>query len=83
MIKKVVDALQEQHDLNENKAEQVLETVFEAIEEGLFDDGEIRLKGLGRFHIVERAARKGRNFKTHQPFQSCRFFNQNRSYRPL
>lgn len=64
MIKQVVDALRDQHEFTEEKAREVLETVLEAIEEGLFDDGEIRLRSFGRFHIVNRAARKGRNFKT-------------------
>ncbi len=64
MIKQVTDALREQHDMTEDKAREVFETVLEAIEAGLFDDGEIRLRGFGRFHIVNRAERKGRNFKT-------------------
>jgi DNA-binding protein HU-beta len=64
MIKQVVDALRDQHEMTEDKARQVFETVLEAIEEGLFDDSEIRLRGFGRFHIVQRAERKGRNFKT-------------------
>ena len=64
MIKQVVDALREQHELTEDKARAVFETVLEAIEAGLFDDGEIRLRSFGRFHIVQRAERKGRNFQT-------------------
>jgi DNA-binding protein HU-beta len=64
MIKQVVDALREQHDMTEEKARAVFETVLEAIEAGLFDDGEIRLATFGRFYIVDRAARVGRNFQT-------------------
>ncbi|MFN0175115.1 MAG: HU family DNA-binding protein [Saprospiraceae bacterium] len=64
MIKQVVDALRDQHEMTEDKAREVFETVLEAIEDGLFDDGEIRLRSFGRFHIVDRAERKGRNFKT-------------------
>ncbi len=64
MIKQVVDALRDKHEMTEDQAREVTDTVFEAIEDGLFDDGEIRLRGFGRFHIVERAERKGRNFQT-------------------
>lgn len=64
MIKQVVDALRKHHDMTEEHAHAVFETVLEAIEDGLFDDGEIRLRRFGRFHIVNRAERKGRNFQT-------------------
>ncbi len=78
MIKQVVDALRNEHELTEEKAREVFETVLEAIEEGLFDDGEIRLRGFGRFHIVNRAERKGRNFQTGEiiiipPYQEIEF----------
>lgn len=78
MIKQVTDALREQHDMTEDKAREVFETVLEAIEAGLFDDGEIRLRGFGRFHIMNRAERKGRNFKTGEtiiipPFREIEF----------
>ncbi|MDX1907561.1 MAG: HU family DNA-binding protein [Bacteroidia bacterium] len=64
MIQQVVNALREQHNLTEEKARAIFDTVINSIQDGLFDDGEIRLRGFGRFHIVERAERKGRNFKT-------------------
>lgn len=45
-------------------AEQVVDTVLNAITFALQTDGKLQLTGFGRFKVTERAARKGVNPKT-------------------
>ncbi len=43
------------------QAQQVIEAVFEAVQEGVREDGRVAVAGFGTFERRRRAARKGRN----------------------
>ena len=50
--------------LNKPAAEGAVDTVFEAIAEGLAKEEEVRIAGFGTFGTRSRAARTGRNPRT-------------------
>lgn len=45
-------------------AKVIVDSVFEAVEDGLVEHGEVTLGGLGKLVTVEKAARTARNPKT-------------------
>lgn len=53
--------------LSKNTAHRVIGELIERMAHHLFLGHPIHLNGLGRFEVVVRAARRGRNFKTGGP----------------
>ena len=51
-------------NINSKQAAQVLNEVLSGIQEGLVQDGHVRIAGFGNFAVRERAARTGRNPQT-------------------
>ena len=51
-------------NLTARQAAQALNEVLSGIQEGLVQDGHVRLAGFGNFTVKERAARTGRNPQT-------------------
>tara|TARA_B100000029_G_C17471413_1_gene922125 strand:+ start:968 stop:1279 length:312 start_codon:yes stop_codon:yes gene_type:complete len=49
-------------------SEKILNSVFEIIVEGLLRDGEVKISNFGKFKILDKNARIGRNPKTKQEF---------------
>ena len=47
-------------------SEKILNSVFEIIVEGLLRDGEVKISNFGKFKILDKNARIGRNPKTKQ-----------------
>ena len=45
-------------------SEKILNSVFEIIVEGLLRDGEVKISNFGKFKILDKNARIGRNPKT-------------------
>jgi len=49
-------------------SEKILNSFFEIIVEGLLKDGEVKISNFGKFKILNKRARIGRNPKTKQEF---------------
>ena len=49
-------------------SEKILNSFFEIIVEGLLRDGEVKISNFGKFKILDKKARIGRNPKTKQEF---------------
>ena len=49
-------------------SEKILNSFFQIIVEGLLRDGEVKISNFGKFKILEKKARVGRNPKTKQEF---------------
>ena len=60
-ITELADHLAEQQGLTKASAKQAIETVLAAITEAAVNGDEISLAGFGKFKVVSRAAREGRN----------------------
>jgi DNA-binding protein HU-beta len=54
----------ERNDLSKQKAQEVVETVFDSISESLSQGKDVTYVGFGKFGVTERKARKGRNPQT-------------------
>jgi len=60
----IVARVAERMVVNRFRAEIAVDTVFEAIAEGLAKEEDVRIAGFGIFRTRSRAARTGRNPKT-------------------
>ena len=49
-------------------SEKILNSFFEIIIEGLLKDGEVKISNFGKFKILNKKSRIGRNPKTRQEF---------------
>lgn len=60
----LVDNISEKTNWTKADSKVALESILEAIREGVASDGKVQMVGFGTFKSVERAARTGRNPKT-------------------
>ena len=60
----LVERLAEEHELTKTFARDLVDSVFGMITTAAQKGEEVSLFGFGRFKVVERAARKGRNPRT-------------------
>ncbi|KPV44883.1 HU family DNA-binding protein [Alicyclobacillus ferrooxydans] len=60
----LVQAVAERTGVTKRDVTQVVDTVFDVIQETLSQGDKVQLVGFGNFEIRERAARKGRNPQT-------------------
>ena len=65
----LVKAMAEKCDLTQKDTEKVLDAFQKVVIEELVRGGKVQLVGFGIFEVMERAAREGRNPKTHEPMQ--------------
>jgi len=65
----LVDKVAESMSLSRAEAQRQIETVLEAIAEGLSSDGKVLIQGFGTFTAKTRKARMGRNPQTKEPMQ--------------
>ncbi|MCL2084983.1 MAG: HU family DNA-binding protein [Oscillospiraceae bacterium] len=65
----LVNAVAEKAGLSKKAAEQTVSVVFDAITDGLKEEGKVQLVGFGAFEVKNRSARMGRNPKTKEPIQ--------------
>lgn len=65
----LVAAFAEASDLSKVRAEECLEKLAYIMLDELKEDGEVRLPRLGKLHVVQRAARCGRNPRTGESVQ--------------
>ena len=60
----LIEIIAAQSDMTVAAAGRALEATLRGIQEGLHQEGEVAISGFGKFYVVERAARAGRNPKT-------------------
>ncbi|QSO45735.1 HU family DNA-binding protein [Alicyclobacillus mengziensis] len=60
----LVQAVAQRTGVTKKEVAQVVDTVFDVIQESLSQGDKVQLVGFGNFEIRERAARKGRNPQT-------------------
>ena len=60
----LINALAAQCDQSKAATEALLDALGECITRTLQQGGEVTLPGIGKLHVTERAARKGRNPQT-------------------
>ena len=60
----LVESMAEEFELTKSYARELIDRVFETIAEAAHHGEEVSLAGFGKFKIVERQARKGRNPQT-------------------
>ena len=65
----LIDALIEEHDLTKTFARDLVDTVFQSIATAAQKGEEVSIFGFGKFRVMERGARKGRNPKTGEPIK--------------
>ena len=57
----VIDALSQRMNCDKREAKQFLDVLTEIVESTIQAEGEVPLKGLGKFKVQKRKARVGRN----------------------
>ena len=60
LIQKIAD----EHELNLNQAERIVNTIFEEIIDAMSSGDRVELRGFGAFSVKKRDARTGRNPRT-------------------
>lgn len=63
----LVDRVADRSEMSKRAATAAVDAVLEEIEGELQRGGEVSLTGFGKFHVADRAARKGRNPQTGEP----------------
>lgn len=62
-LKEIATAVAEKMDITKKDAEECIRTTFSTIAEAMKNE-EVSIPGFGKFTVVERAAREGRNPQT-------------------
>jgi DNA-binding protein HU-beta len=60
----LIESMAEEFELTKSYARELIDRVFETISEAARQGEEVSLVGFGKFKVVERQARKGRNPQT-------------------
>ena len=60
----LIESLAEEFELTKSYARDLIDSVFQKITDAANQGEEVALFGFGRFKVVERGARKGRNPRT-------------------
>src|SRR5919107_4649275 len=60
----LIDLLAEEHELTKTFARDLVDSIFQKITDSVQEGEEVAIFGFGKFKVVERGARKGRNPRT-------------------
>ncbi|GEO14225.1 HU family DNA-binding protein [Microvirga aerophila] len=60
----LIDLLAEEHELTKTFARDLVDSIFQKITDSVQEGEEVAIFGFGKFKVVERGARKGRNPQT-------------------
>jgi DNA-binding protein HU-beta len=60
----LIEFIAEEHELTKSFARDVVENIFQAIADSVQKGEEVAIFGFGKYKMVERGARKGRNPQT-------------------
>lgn len=62
----IVKSIQDELGFPKDKALDLVESVLELIKESLVNGEEVKISGFGKFYIIDKKARNGRNPQTGQ-----------------
>ncbi len=65
----LIDAIARETDTDKKQAKSFLEGFTHIVENEMKNEGDVPLAGLGKFKVVKRSARTGRNPATGEPIQ--------------
>ena len=60
----LIESLAEEFEMTKSLARDLVDTIFQKITDAANDGEEVAIFGFGKFKVVERGARKGRNPQT-------------------
>ena len=60
----LIETVSDRVDIPKNRAQELVDSVFDAMKDALLDENRIELRGFGSFSIREYDARMGRNPRT-------------------
>ena len=60
----LIEFLAEEHEVTKTFARDLVDSVFQSITDAVQNGDEVAIFGFGKFKVVERQARKGRNPQT-------------------
>jgi len=60
----VIKSIENQFGLPKNKSTDIVESVLEIIKQTLVNGEEVMISGFGKFYLIEKNARNGRNPQT-------------------
>jgi len=63
----LIKSIANKSELTQKDSEKFLLAFIESVKEELANNGEVALTGFGKFSVVEKAERQGRNPKTSEP----------------
>jgi DNA-binding protein HU-beta len=63
----LVERISKQLDTTDKESEKILTAVLNGFTEGLKEDGDLIIRGFGRFVVQDKKERMGRNPKTGEP----------------
>jgi DNA-binding protein HU-beta len=63
----LVERIAKQLDKTDKEADKILGAVLDGFTEGLKEDGDLIIRGFGRFVVQDKKERMGRNPKTGEP----------------
>ncbi|MHB1642349.1 MAG: integration host factor subunit alpha [Acidithiobacillus sp.] len=67
--KEIVDHMVDTMGLTRTESKRIVESFFNTIRETLASGEEVKLSGFGRFNILDKRARPGRNPRNGSPFE--------------
>lgn len=67
--KELIAGVADMNDMNKSEVEETLNATLEMIQDAMAEGESVDLYGFGKFSVVERAARKGRNPATGEEIQ--------------
>lgn len=67
--KELIAGVADMNDMNKREVEETLNATLEMIQDAMAEGESVDLYGFGKFSVVERAARKGRNPATGEEIQ--------------
>jgi len=62
--RELVEMLYDRTDLRKRECKRLVDAVFEIIRDELAGSGEVRISGFGKWYVIDKEARKGRNPQT-------------------
>ena len=63
----MVKSINDQLGLPKNKSTDIVESFLEIIKQSLENGEEVKIRGFGKFYIIDKKARNGRNPQTGKP----------------
>jgi len=63
----IIKSIQDQLDIPKDRSTDLFESVMEIIKQSLVNGEEVKISGFGKFYLIDKKARNGRNPQTGEP----------------